>query len=208
MIILSPVLNLMRRFFIPLIIAVFLGGIFIGFKYQSDIAVLLPISHPKPPSPHSDLTTVPAPFSLDNTPHLYLPRSSQSLPLIFSNTFDDQYIQTQLQHGAVVLPFGPNFGEQGNIVITAHSTGPAAFGPYRFAFSELANLQTGDHVLIKTIAADYTYQVFSQQIIWPHELDQLPRDDRPTLTLVTCWPLWTDFKRLLVNAILTKIEYH
>ena len=39
------------------------------------------------------------------------------------------------------------------------------------------------------------------EIIWPTEVEKLVIDtDKPTMTLVTCWPLGTSQKRLLIAA--------
>ena len=88
------------------------------------------------------------------------------------------------------------------------SSGTAAFGPYRFAFAKLAELESGQTYQIKTPTAVYTYRVYGQEIVWPHEVNKLPQDDRSTVTLVTCWPLWTNFKRLLVHSELVSTDYN
>lgn len=136
-----------------------------------------------------------------------LPLLTEPLPLIYSDTLEEEQIQAYLQEGAVVLPLGTSFGEPGNVVVTAHSSGTQAFGPYRFAFAKLSELNEGDTYLVTTQQAQYTYRVYKKEIVWPHEVDKLPKDDRSTVTLVTCWPLWTNFKRLLVHTELVKTEY-
>lgn len=132
---------------------------------------------------------------------------TEPLPLVFSETLEESRIQEYLTHGAVVLPLGTSFGQSGNVVVTAHSSGSQSFGQYRFAFAKLAELKTGDQFSVQTPAATYTYTVFGQDVVWPTQVDKLPNDDRSTVTLVTCWPLWTNFKRLLVHGELTKTEY-
>jgi LPXTG-site transpeptidase (sortase) family protein len=139
--------------------------------------------------------------------YIELPALADELPLVYSDTVDDEpKIQEYLKSGAVVLPLGTSFGEPGNVVVTAHSSGTAAFGPYRFAFAGLADLKEGQEYYITTPAARYTYRVYAHDVVWPHEVDKLPRDDRSTVTLVTCWPLWTNFKRLLVHSELVNVE--
>ena len=66
--------------------------------------------------------------------YLELPLMDEALPLVFSDTLEEAQIQEQLKRGAVVLPLGVDFGEEGNVVITAHSSGLNKMGPYRFAF--------------------------------------------------------------------------
>ena len=131
----------------------------------------------------------------------------EPLPLVYSDTLEEARLQEYLKEGAVVLPLGTSFGEPGNVVVTAHSSGTEAFGPYRFAFAKLGELEEGQEFKISTPTATYTYQVYGKEIVWPHQVDKLPNDNRSTVTLVTCWPLWTNFKRLLVHAELTEVEY-
>jgi LPXTG-site transpeptidase (sortase) family protein len=137
---------------------------------------------------------------------LVAPGFDTPLPLIESNTLDEAPIQELLKQGAVILPLGHTFGEPGNMVITAHSSGSEAFGAYRFAFGKLGDLKTGDAFSIKTPSVKYTYKIFSTDIVFPTEVNKLPNDDRSTVTLVTCWPKFTDYKRLLVHGELTKTE--
>jgi LPXTG-site transpeptidase (sortase) family protein len=195
-------INFFKYFFI--ISVAFFAGLSLGYYYHPELSVLLNGFFPEESLPSKS----PALFSPAETFTLDLPDITEPLPLIFSETLDEPTIQEHLKNGAVVLPLGTNLGEPGNVVITAHSTGTAAFGPYRFAFAKLAELENGQTIVVKTPSADYTYQVYGREIVWPHEVDKLPQDDRPTLTLVTCWPLWTNFKRLLVNTELIKTEYH
>lgn len=131
----------------------------------------------------------------------------EQLPLVYSDTLEEGKIQEYLKEGAVVLPLGVAFGEPGNVVVTAHSSGTAAFGPFRFAFAKLSELEVGNEFTVTTPTATYRYRVYKKEIVWPHQVDKLPQDDRSTVTLVTCWPLWTNFKRLLVHAELVGTEY-
>lgn len=138
---------------------------------------------------------------------LMLPTLSETIPVIKSDTWDEARVQELLKDGAVILPRGSSFGQPGNTVVTAHSSGFESFGPYRFAFAKLAELKVGDEFSIKTGKAAYTYRVYDEKIVWPNQVDQLPADGRSSVTLVTCWPIWTNYKRLLVNAELVKAEF-
>ena len=136
-----------------------------------------------------------------------IPGLVDPLPLVYSETLAETQIQDYLKEGAVVLPLGTAFGDSGNVVVTAHSSGFEALGPYRLAFAKLSELETGQEYVITTPTARYTYRVYDKQIVWPHQVDQLPSDDRSTVTLVTCWPLWTNLQRLLVHSELVSVDY-
>lgn len=179
-----------------------------GAYYHNEIAVLLK----KYLGVNLATTNNGVPSNLPPTPvvssesFLKMSTLNEPLPLVYSDTLEEQQLQEYLKQGAVVLPLGTTFGEPGNVVVTAHSSGTAAFGEYRFAFARLSELEAGQEFTIATPQATYTYKVYAKEIVWPHQVDKLPNDDRSTVTLVTCWPLWTNFKRLLVHSELVKEE--
>lgn len=187
---------------------IFFLGVAIGLYYQNEIyAVIQQYNNNAETLPLPTLTPTPTPVDITKDSTINLPSVSDPLPLVFSDTLDESIIQQHLKNGAVVLPLGTNFGEPGNVVVTAHSSGTQAFGPYRFAFSKLSELEEGSEYSINTPSAKYHYRVYGKEIVWPHEIDRLPNDERSTVTLVTCWPLWTNFKRLLVHAELIGVDY-
>lgn len=187
------------KWYVPVAVGlIFLSGLVVGTYYKQELAVVW--QHNTHPATMSPTVT------LNPTSNLTLSTVPDPIPLIFSDTLDEPTLQEYLKQGAVVLPLGRNFGEPGNMVVTAHSSGTAAFGPYRFAFAKLSELKKDDQFSIATAGHRYTYQVYGKEVVWPHQVDHLPHDNRSTVTLVTCWPLWTNFKRLLVNAELIKTE--
>jgi len=195
-----------------IVIVAFGAGLLGGAYYHNELTVIwraltvqLGFSDTAPTVAPSAATEQPA---SPHTSRLSLAGLDEPLPLVYSDTLEEARLQEYLKEGAVVLPLGTSFGEPGNVVVTAHSSGTSAFGPYRFAFAKLGELEENQQFAISTPTATYTYQVYGKEIVWPHEVDKLPNDDRSTVTLVTCWPLWTNFKRLLVHAELTDVEYN
>ncbi len=186
-------------------IFVFIGGIAGGVYYQNEILVVVRSFFPRAVDTAVSEAVIPSPAA--NQSAITLPGITEQLPLVYSDTLEEEKIQEYLKNGAVVLPLGTAFGEKGNVVVTAHSSGTQAFGPYRFAFAKLSELSEGQEYTVTTPTATYTYRVYKKEIVWPHEVDKLPQDERSTVTLVTCWPLWTNFKRLLVHSELVKTEY-
>ena len=184
------------------IILVFIVGVASGAYYHNEIGVIWRSFFAEPSLATPPADTKPASSTLS------FAQLEQPLPLVYSDTLEEARLQEYLKEGAVVLPLGSSFGEPGNVVVTAHSSGTAAFGPYRFAFAKLSEFEAGQEFTITTPTANYHYRVYGKEIVWPHEVDKLPQDDRSTVTLVTCWPLWTNFKRLLVHAELIGVEYN
>jgi sortase A len=186
-------------------VVIFLAGLVLGVYYHAEFTVLW--LHQFSSSVPATSAT-PPPIDLNTSSVIRLPTLPDPIPLIYSDTLDEATIQQHLKQGAVVLPLGTAFGEPGNVVITAHSSGTESFGPYRFAFSQLSELAVGSSYSISTPTANYNYRVYAKEIVWPHEVDKLPQGDRSTVTLVTCWPLWTNFQRLLVHSELTGVDYN
>lgn len=184
---------------------VFIGGLLVGVVYHEQFTVLWygTVGWQKPAAVPS---VSPLPAS-DAAEVLELPTLSETIPLVLSDTWDDSKVQELLKNGAVILPHNSTFGDKGNTVVMAHSSGFESFGPYRFAFAKLAELKVNDEFTVRTPKAVYTYRVYDETIVWPTEVNKLPQDDRSTVTLVTCWPIWTNYKRLLVNSELVKVEY-
>lgn len=184
-------------------------GLTIGVYYHAELLVwwrtLWPDASLASPPAESQPQTSASPSAHTST--LSLAQLPEPLPLVYSDTLEEERIQEYLKEGAVVLPLGTAFGESGNVVVTAHSSGSSAFGPYRFAFSRISELEAGQQFRISTPTAVYTYRVYGKEIVWPHEVNKLPHDHRSTVTLVTCWPLFTNFKRLLVHAELVDTQY-
>lgn len=96
-------------------------------------------------------------------------------------------------------------GEEGNVVISGHnnSTGGHVFGT-------LEELEVGDQITLLTDKDEsYVYQVSEKEIVRAfaasqETLDYLQAVIRPTpvaqLTLITCWPNWTNTHRLIIVA--------
>lgn len=187
---------------IGVVIIFFVLGIGVGAYYHTELWVLWR------GLTNNDTVVEPVttPLTEDST-FITLPGIEGPLPVVFSKTLDEPTIQGLLKEGAVSLPLGTSFGDKGNMVVTAHSSGFESFGPYRFAFAKLSELTPGQEYTVTTPKAVYTYKVYGSEVVWPTEVDKLPKGDKSTVTLVTCWPLWTNFKRLLVFSELVKTEY-
>lgn len=188
-----------------ILLVIFVIGVGTGVYYQNEILVTVRSLLQDAVDPAMESGAPPEILPTQSV--LNLPGITDPLPLVYSDTLEEEKIQEYLKQGAVVLPLGTSFGEKGNVVVTAHSSGTAAMGPYRSAFARLSELQEGQEYTVSTPTATYTYRVYGKEIVWPTQVDRLPNDDRSTVTLVTCWPVFTNFKRLLVHTELIKTEY-
>jgi len=114
---------------------------------------------------------------------------------------EDEYLAS-LQQG-VAHADGTAFpGEGGHIFMFAHSTDYIwNVGTYNAVFYLLYKLEVGDEVNLFYKGQRFVYIVTATQIVDPTEVDYLTRKTQNEfLTLQTCWPPGTTFKRLLVFA--------
>lgn len=136
-------------------------------------------------------------------PHtISIPSLDITAPVIYeAATEDETLFQTLLQSGVVHYPFTATPDQTGNVVLFGHSSGSwLAPGNYKSVFAKLDILQRGDIIRIAYRDELYTYKVTSSQIVRPTDVSVLqPTEDR-RLTLITCYPVGSNAKRLIVTA--------
>lgn len=102
--------------------------------------------------------------------------------------------------------YGPgNPLEHGTSVIFGHSTLPQWFDQnnYNAIFATLHTIQVGDEILLTVDGKQYTYQIFATSITTPDDVNIFSQSyDNSYITLVTCTPPGTIWKRLIVRAVL------
>jgi len=99
-------------------------------------------------------------------------------------------------------------GEYGNVAIFGHSTLPQLYNPkdYKTIFTYLSSLEKGDKIYVNIGELEYQYEVTTSFIVKPSDISVLEqKKDASYLTLITCWPLGTYWKRLVVTAKLTSL---
>ena len=93
-------------------------------------------------------------------------------------------------------------GEGGHIFLFAHSTDYWwNVSTYNAVFYLLGKLEKGDKIDIFYKGQRFVYQMVDSKIVDPSEVEYITRKtNQEFLTLQTCWPMGTTFKRLLVFA--------
>lgn len=115
----------------------------------------------------------------------------------------DDLSKSLIHYGGSALP-----GEAGNTVIFGHSVLPQFFNPtnYKTIFSTLHTLAEGEEIFINYDGIEYKYRIFEMKIVDPSDISVLEQKyDDFYLTLITCTPPGTYWKRLIVKAKLEKI---
>lgn len=99
-------------------------------------------------------------------------------------------------------------GELGNPIIFGHSTLPIFFNPkvYETIFSTLPEMQKGDEIIARIDSVEFTYEVYKLITVDPDDLTVLEQKyDSYDLSLITCVPPGTKWKRLVVKARLKEM---
>lgn len=132
------------------------------------------------------------------------------VPMVWSLSSDEAAFEADLQNGVVRYPNTGIPGQRGNTVISGHSSNYSwAAGNYNFIFQNLNNLQNGDEIIIKATQKNgksftYVYKVIEKNVVTPSDPSIFEENGQTLVTLATCWPLRTDWKRLIVKAQLIK----
>ncbi len=94
-------------------------------------------------------------------------------------------------------------GEYGNVVIFGHSTLPQLYNPknYTTIFTYLPSMEKGDKIIIDLGDQEYEYRVYDIFVVDPDQVSVLDQmNDASYLTLITCVPPGTFWKRLVLRA--------
>lgn len=101
----------------------------------------------------------------------------------------------------------PGEGSGKTVYIFAHSTQQGLDMVRKNAvFYLLGELQNGDPIFVTYQGKVYTYRVYTQRVVNASQIEYLEYKDpdKEVLIMQTCWPIGTDWKRLLVFAELVK----
>ncbi|OGH19024.1 MAG: hypothetical protein A3F31_00930 [Candidatus Levybacteria bacterium RIFCSPHIGHO2_12_FULL_38_12] len=96
--------------------------------------------------------------------------------------------------------------DNGNAVIFGHSTLPQLFNPkdYTTIFARAYTLSNYDKIILQMQGITYTYSIYNTTVVNPTDTSPFNQDYAFShLTLVTCTPPGTTWKRLIIKA---KIE--
>ncbi len=119
-------------------------------------------------------------------------------------TTTDYDLSNHLVHyGGTNLP--PDLG---NAVIFGHSTLPQLFNPkdYKTIFANAYKLQVADTINVRIDNISYIYKIKTIRVVDPSDTTIFAQSlDNSYLTLVTCTPPGTTWKRLVIKSTLEKI---
>ncbi len=126
-----------------------------------------------------------------------------NLDNIIVSTIDTDLSKHLVHFPGTALP--PN---KGNAAIFGHSTLPQLYDPkdYKTIFANIHNLKKDDTILVTMQNTLYTYRIFTIVIVDAEDTSYLTQDtDASYLSIITCTPPGTTWKRLLIKARLERI---
>lgn len=138
---------------------------------------------------------------------LYIPRIDKNVPLVTVPTHKNwQQLETNIQkglrEGVVVHPISRAPGSYGNFFITGHSSYYAwDQGRFKDVFALLHEVAEGDIVEVYWEGKKYTYKLSLKEVVLPTDTEVLNQpNDKSIITLMTCTPVGTNKKRLILKG--------
>jgi len=124
--------------------------------------------------------------------YLIIPKIGVEIPIVPGED------ESALDRGAWLMPESSTPDKIGNTILAGHRFKYKP--PYKETFYLLDKLSQGDLVRVIWQGKEYRYRVVSSQIVDPETVEVLEQTETPTITLITCHPLFSDKQRLIVKA--------
>lgn len=122
--------------------------------------------------------------------YLIIPKIGVKIPIVEGKD------ESALDKGAWLLPESSPPNLVGNTVLAGHRFKYKP--PHQETFYLLDKLEKGDVLLVFWKGKEYSYNVVSSEVVDPKAVEVLGKTSQPILTLITCHPLFSDQKRLVV----------
>lgn len=142
---------------------------------------------------------------------LLIPHLGIRAPIVWSTRHTEADLQRDLEYGAIHYPGTALPGETGNAFIAAHASAPFwKRGKYGRIFARLQRLDVGDEdifVVYRNEGNDprqLQFRVTEKLIVRDTDPRLFAFGKKKELTLVTCWPVGTRWRRLMINTELVR----
>lgn len=132
---------------------------------------------------------------------LIIPKINVDAPIVYMQSYDNNQILEDIKRGVGHYLGTAKPGRVGNSFLTAHSSYYWwSGGEYNQVFANLDKLELGDLIYAYNDGDKFVYRVSAKFIIRPSETGVLNQTDKPMMTLMTCTPIGTNLKRLIIQA--------
>ena len=194
------------RHFMPIAAALAVVLIFTFLQYNRVmVSMITAYASPGAINPQNLVVDPTASIEVDAEPKLIIPKINVDVPVVYGVGPDNTSQMAAMEQGVAhfSIPGASSTpGQVGNTVISGHSSNDL-FDPgnYKFVFAQLEKLNTGDMIYANYEGTRYSYAITKKEVVMPTDVQALIYPtDKPVLTLITCTPLGTAEKRLLVTA--------
>ncbi|MEX2043310.1 MAG: sortase [Patescibacteria group bacterium] len=147
------------------------------------------------------------PYDKDGRPravcddYLYIPRIRVAAPIVRPRSTSEAVINEALLKGVIKYPGTAEPGEQGNVFLTGHSSYYWwVQTEFRNVFALVPQLRRDDEIVIYSQGRKYSYRVHSVFEVTPSQTGVLKPTPVATVTLSTCVPIGTSYRRKIVQA--------
>ncbi len=155
----------------------------------------------------------PIPYDANGNPkqicdgYVYIPKIHVAAPIVFPSSPSEAVINDALLKGVLHYPGTAEPGQKGNVFLTGHSSYYWwVNSDYKFVFTLVPQLTYGDEIIIYNKGIRYTYKVSERREVGPEATDVLRPTSDPVVTLSTCVPLGTAYRRMIIRAKQTSPE--
>jgi sortase A len=194
------------KHFVPIVAALSVVLIFVFLQYNRVfIAAVNAYVSPGSVDPQNIVIDPTEGTAVGSDPRLIIPKINVDVPVIYGIGADHDSQMAAMEKGVAHFSIpgaSSKPGEKGNTALSGHSSNDLFEpGEYKFIFAQLEKLQNGDTIYANYNGVRYTYVITKKEVVLPTQVDKLVYPtDKPVLTLITCTPLGTTEKRLLVTA--------
>lgn len=153
------------------------------------------------------------PLDLEISPsdnRLIIPRINENIPVVRISSEAlvrrdwgalEAEMQLALKNGVVHYPGTSLPGQSGNVAITGHSSYfPWDSGRFKDVFALLHDVVVGDNIVMYWDQQKYVYEIEEIKVVLPEDIEVLKQTPDERLTLITCTPVGTNLKRLIIIA--------
>ncbi|OGD61059.1 hypothetical protein A3A71_02360 [Candidatus Berkelbacteria bacterium RIFCSPLOWO2_01_FULL_50_28] len=142
------------------------------------------------------------PVAKKYAPTIVIDKIKLKAPVVYGAPYSA--ILTSLQNGVAQYEGTALPNQRGNVVLLGHSSNfPWAKGKYNTIFALLDKLKPGDNITLYYGTERYRYTVRQVKVVAANDLSVLNITPRATVTLISCYPVGTTWKRIVVTGALT-----
>lgn len=197
------------RHFVPILVGSIILVLGLMFQYNQVIVANVVAFMSPGGSEVNDITAIDPTVSANvhEKPTLMIPKLNVEVPIVFGSKTDVKSMNVAMSNGVAnfkITGASAAPGEIGNFVVSGHSAGNIyQQSDYKFIFSGLTRMKTGDLIYTDYGRQRYTYRVVGSTVVDPSDVAALRKiatdhPGKPMITLITCTPLGTSKYRLLV----------